>query len=52
MIPFLVRVIDRQAMCTCGWSGRARWFRALAVNDAHCHAYETLHMPLSPLVVA
>ena len=35
-----------QALCDCGWRGKRRWFRGVAVVDAHLHSAETDHLPL------
>lgn len=39
-----------EAVCTCGYEGRIRWLRSLAVLDAHEHSAHTGHRPDSPLV--
>lgn len=40
----------RRAVCTCGWRGRPRWWRAIAVLDALTHARDTGCQPANPLV--
>lgn len=50
--PEQVSVIGRRGHCTCGWSGRDRRFRWMAVLDAWFHSGSTSHMPTVPLRVA
>ncbi|MCV7255265.1 hypothetical protein H7J86_24180 [Mycobacterium hackensackense] len=47
-----VMVVRRQAMCSCGWSGRGRMLKAFALVDAWMHSGRTAHQPAVPLVVA
>jgi hypothetical protein len=38
--------LSKVALCDCGWQGKRRWFRGVAVVDAHLHSAETDHLPL------
>ena len=40
-----------QGVCTCGWRGRRRLLRSIAVLDAHSHVTTSDHQPAVPLVI-
>ncbi|MGQ9409768.1 hypothetical protein [Mycolicibacterium gilvum] len=42
--------LRKRAVCDCGWRGKRRWLRGVAVVDAHLHAAETSHLPLGARV--
>ncbi|TFV58204.1 hypothetical protein E4P42_12605 [Mycobacterium sp. PS03-16] len=42
----LVNWLNNQARCQCGYEGKRRWFRGLAVNDVLEHSTQTGHMPV------
>jgi hypothetical protein len=41
----IARPLRNQAICSCGWHGKNRWFRGLAVSDAYLHGAESGHDP-------
>ena len=42
----IARALQNQAVCSCGWSGKRRWFRGMAVSDAYLHGAEYGHDPV------
>jgi len=48
---FAFRTLTSEAHCDCGWSGRRRLLRGLAIHDALVHCWETGCAPAEDLVV-
>jgi hypothetical protein len=42
----VVSWLNNRAHCQCGYQGKRRWFRGLALNDVIEHCQEFGHMPV------
>jgi len=48
---FAFRTLTSEAHCDCGWTGRRRLLRGLAIHDALVHCWVTGCTPADDLVV-